>query len=213
MDRVCSLSGAPWICSTCRGTSTSTQVQLPLHPIEVCSLLLSTSGFPAPPALQAREAGEEILLWEGKETIHSMEKSKRPHRHILPWGGSFSEQTNLPNQTFVKADAFLQKLQVPTEVLGAYIFFVVFLFFWLGASTQSLDGCLEASCAIFPFIHNCCKQRGQLVNVGGTDAWVCSLHLSCKPRESLGLFPCHGYLYLPPLGSELLCALVIISHY
>lgn len=142
---------------------------------------------------------------------HSMgwKKSKRPHRRILPWGGSFPEQTNLPNKTSVKAGAFLQKLQVPTKVLGAFFFF----FSWLGASTQSRDGCLEGSCAIFPFIHSCCKQRGQLVNVGGTGAWVRSLHLSCKPRESLGMFPCHGYLYLPPLGSELLCALVIISHY
>lgn len=50
-------------------------------------------------------------------------KSKRPHRRILPWGGSFPEQTNLPNKTSVKAGAFLQKLQVPTKVLGAFFFF------------------------------------------------------------------------------------------
>lgn len=50
---------------------------------------------------------------------------------------------------FVKSDAFLQKLQVPTKALGV---------FWLGASTESLDGCIEASCAVFPFIHNCCEQ-------------------------------------------------------
>lgn len=67
---------------------------------------------------------------------------------ILPHG-LFLEWANLPNKTFVKPNALLPKLQVPTKALGV---------FWLGASTESLAGCFEASCAGFPFIHNCCEQ-------------------------------------------------------